>query len=73
MTLLLDEATVGKVTYYLKCSIGHRFERASRDKLKWCPKCGMPIHLYGLKDSTRYADDPSDPSGAGDDAGPTSS
>jgi hypothetical protein len=45
------------VTYYLRCSSGHRFERSEPDSLHWCPKCGMAVRLYGLKDSTRYADD----------------
>lgn len=45
------------VTYYFRCATGHRFERSRLDSLAWCPKCGMPVRLYGLKDSTRYAED----------------
>lgn len=51
MTLLARE-----VRYYLRCTYGHRFERARPDSLKWCPKCGAVVRLYGLADSTRYSD-----------------
>lgn len=46
------------VRYYFRCTYGHRFERASPDSLQWCPKCGAVTRLYGLKDSTSYAEDP---------------
>lgn len=54
MTLL-----VAGVRYWYRCSTGHRFVRAKRDAFPagWCPKCGMPIQLYGLADSTTYADE----------------
>lgn len=53
MTLL----TARKVTFYLRDENGHRFERAKPDQF-WCPICRLPVRLYGLKDSTRYAEDP---------------
>lgn len=46
MTLL----TRGLIFYH-RCANGHRFERAKPDSLRWCPKCGAVIRLYGLKDS----------------------
>lgn len=47
------------VRYYLRCSFGHRFERAKPDSLRYCPKCGGVVKLYGLADSTTYAEDSS--------------
>lgn len=44
------------VRYYLRCSSGHKFERA-KSEMSFCPKCGMPVRLYGLKDSSSYAED----------------
>lgn len=48
-----------KVSYYFRCAFNpknHRFERSKPDALQWCPLCGGVINLYGLKDSTAYAD-----------------
>lgn len=56
MTLLAS-----KVRFFYRCETGHRFERGRADAFKgFCPKCGMTIRLYGLADSTLYAEEPDD-------------
>lgn len=52
VTMLLTK----EIRYWFKCATGHRFVRAKRDAFPLgCPKCGMPVKLYGLSDSTRYS------------------
>lgn len=42
--------------YYLCIGCDHRFQRSHRDE-KTCPRCGDRVRVYGLKDSTRYAEE----------------
>ena len=44
--------TLLAVSYYYRCRVdpSHTFEHGEPD-LKWCPKCGGPVRMYGLKDS----------------------
>jgi hypothetical protein len=54
MTLLTQ-----KPRFYYRCILdpAHTFETVTHRPYLICPDCGGRMNLYGLKDSTRYADD----------------